>query len=457
MTDDNKNENIENSKSVNSKVLTSVAVIAVAIIIIIIAFLALVKSGALLATNGKILKAIENTLEPGHLMSDLDASSILDTNKYTISFDAYIEGIAINGKYQNSDKEKALSGGINYIGSDMSFDSRLDKKELKVDIPMLESLFVYNYKDDNSAYIEEFLHDMELEKIDSILEGIYDSEYLEITDKMKKTVEKEFLNLDFKKIDKEEFHVNGKERSCPGYATTITGKEFSNIIDSWNDISEDYFDLKLIDDTYIMDDMDEVNLTFYIYKNQLAAVIFETPEGDEVIIKFRGGDYPMQNLVLESKYYGEIFTSIEIEGRKVGSIETIEISEDSERALKIEYNTKSGEFEIEKNDYGYKTITEGNISSSKKEIIIKIDRISYDDEVSNLNATISFKKGTDIKDIKSRSEELYINEMDERDIESLMEDMGLSGYDDEYDYDPDYDYDSDYYYDDDYNFDYDFE
>lgn len=205
---------VKKDRSYSSKVLTSIAVFVAAVIIILIAFMSLVQSGALLGKKGKVLRAIENTFEPNQFLSDLDASSIIETNKYTVSFDAEMGGTIINGKYQNDKNKKALSGEINFLGFEFLFGSILDKSELSVDVPMLDTLFVYNYKEDNDEYMEDFLCEMELEEMDTVLESLYDFDYSEISDKLYKVMEKEFLDLEFEKVQKEKFEVSGKDRTA---------------------------------------------------------------------------------------------------------------------------------------------------------------------------------------------------------------------------------------------------
>ena len=453
---------VKKDRSYSSKVLTSIAVFVAAVIIILIAFMSLVQSGALLGKKGKVLRAIENTFEPNQFLSDLDASSIIETNKYTVSFDAEMGGTIINGKYQNDKNKKALSGEINFLGFEFLFDSILDKSELSVDVPMLDTLFVYNYKEDNDEYMEDFLCEMELEEMDTVLESLYDFDYSEISDKLYKVMEKEFLDLEFEKVQKEKFEVSGKDRNCIGYSTTIRRNNLLNVIEGWNDVWEDYYDVQLIDD-YLMSDIDyryEINVTFYTYKNQLAAVIYEVDSDieEETVIEFRGGDYPTQNVVIETKYYDEIYNTVEIKGSIKDSVETIEVIENSEKLLVFEYNSKKGDYELQTYSFDGRTVIEGNVSSSKNETIVTIDRICYedsyfgDDEIYS-DCTISIKKGTDIKDIKTSSKELYMNEMDESDIESLMENPEIFEYGIYDDYYDDYEYDDyDNEFDDDFDF-----
>jgi uncharacterized protein YerC len=256
-----------------------------------------------------------------------------------------------------------------------------------------------------------------VEQLNSLLKGVDNSEG---QDEFVEAIQKEFDSLKFEKISAETFEVDGKDRKCKGYATTIEADNINNILEAYMDYIEssmpaalrqnmDWSEFEELEDE--IDDMDDLNVSFFIYKNKLACIRIDEDGDDPVEIQFKGGDYRLQNveLVVDGTTY------MKLSGEKDGSTETIKLKAEGETVLKSEYDTKSGDFEIEVSNVTVK----GNIESSRKGVTITISKIS---SLDGLKMTIYAQKDADFADVNKKN--LFdVGNADEDDFYDLMDDI----------------------------------
>ena len=335
------------------------SIIAAIVIGVIIVFAA-IKSGIFLGGSGKVLLAATNTIkDQSHLVKALDCSKILLGNKYEVKFEGGSSDADVDMTYSAKKDLKQLKGTVDISDyPSIEYTMQLDAKELKLDIPSLgDYIYTYNYVDKKKGYIADEVDEDTLKSVDQLLKCFYSNKaQQEMYKKLGKAVISEYKKLKFKSVKEEEFEIDGKERKCKGYKTTITSdnaeKLLKNmqtiVVDYCGDIEygtyesetiEDYFD-DLISEA---EDMSDVDITVYIYKNKIAAIASEVEDEDEkVVIEFNGGATRCENVCIKND--GE--KTLEIKGTTKDNVETLQFYSWGEKTGKLEYDYKKGSLKI---------------------------------------------------------------------------------------------------------------
>lgn len=131
------------------------------------------------------------------------------------------------------------------------------------------------------------------------------------------------------------------------------------------DLSDSFKELK-----HALKDMPDMEVTFYLYKNQVAALIVDDDEDDltmELLVK--GGDYPMQNWEATLEIARDEL-SITKTGKTKGSVEQNEIEVDGvDATIEWTYDSKSGDLTMDLGADDMKFSVEGQC----KEILQRTD------------------------------------------------------------------------------------
>ena len=349
-----------------SKVPVVVGAVAGVVVLVVLLVFGGIKSGLFLGKSGKVLLAANNTLKKmPHFVETLEPMLGLVEDEFTVEFSAKAEGVKIGGSFINASKQKQVTAKLEYGGESIEGLAGVDSNSLKFQVPDLsKKLFVYNYKKENSGYIVDLIGDEYIDTLNSSLEQLVSGS--KDTDKAQKDVTnvvmKELKSLKFQSAAKEEFTVNDKDVMCKGYTTTITGANIWNIIDgsyqamldNYQSVGEavDVFSYGDIESelSYLenkLDNMEDVVVTFYIYKNQLAAIVVEDDDfEDDLQLCFEGGDYRLQNITFKSGSY-----RISMKGSDDGTKEKFKLREkygtDAYDIGSFEYNYESGKYKIE--------------------------------------------------------------------------------------------------------------
>lgn len=409
-------------------IFAAVVVIALAIVLI---------KNAFIGKGGKVLLAFSDTFAdaPTFVKSaNLDsAAKLIESGKYTLAFN-YDQsgkyGVTVDGKYVSTAKEKQLSGEVSVSGIRTNGTFGVTNKELLVNAPMLgDDTYVYNYKKDTDGYIVDVIEEsgMEIEEFNALLNSVYqgvNSFDNSKTKKFNKEFAKKLNGLNWKKLDKKSYEVDGKNRKIGGYGVTLTGDDLAEIVELYEDYYEDLLeDAKFVEAmTAEMDDieagfeeiydacdeMDDMQLDFYIYKNKIAAFVFEVEDVEGEFL-FKGGDYRLQNVECTIEEDGDE-VSFEIEGETNGNKEILEFSANGEEGFTFEYDKKSGDFSIEVDDESL----EGNISKKGKGFEMKLELEEFD-------LTISVTGDTKLE--KYEGDKIDVSDLDEEDWEDIMSDM----------------------------------
>lgn len=406
---------------------TLIAIAGGVLLVAVLAF-AVIKSGLFLSKADKVLAAVANTFdEQSHMVKELGGLSILSANNYTVNVEADVESTYIDLQYATKSSDKQISGKFEARGiPEVEFLAGITSSEVKAQIPeFTDYVFTYNYKKDKNGYITEMLKDDEIEAIDSMCEALYsEKEKKDISKSIAKIISKEYHSLKFEKVKKETFEINGKERKCSGYKTTITEDNFVNILDKTEDLVEkeykEAFDKIEVEDLFddLRDEfkgMPEIEVTFYIYKNEIACISLEV-EREEVQILFKGNKKGMHNIEIATDYG----TICELKGSVKGSEEKYQLMSYGSEIASLEYDYKTGEFVLDMSRYGSMSV-EGNLQSGSKEMKFAIDEIRYYGNTEDFTCKVSLKKGASMQ--KFKGDKFDIGNASEDDFEDLQDDI----------------------------------
>lgn len=391
-----------------------------------------VKNGAFLGKSGKVAMATLNTLtDNSHITKNLAGLSLLESDDYTITWSGSF-GDEFSGDltFSNGSKQKQLSGNVDVDSiSDIEFVGNLTSDELQLQVPgFSDELFVYNYTEDKDGYITELADDDDIEAFDKALQTVFSSKEQKKEGTEGAKILKDFYKgLEFKSVGKEEFEVDGKDRKCKGFQTTITGDDLADLTEQLQDFAEENYGDSLddlgadLDDSFddIYEELDEfpdTDVTFYIYKGKLACVQVEIGKEDAQLV-FHGGKTRTQNMEL----LVNDDTIMEMEGETNGSKEQYELSLGGISVGELEYDYKSGDYSIDINS-GYDDVTiEGTLKGSKKSFEFGISSIEAYDLDEDIDFNVSLKKGAKFQ--KVSGDKFDIGNASEDDLEDLMYDL----------------------------------
>lgn len=463
--------------------IIAAAVALVAAIVCLVIFVILPNFGKPMT---KIEKALVNTfskLDKGDnlLLTALSPKGLEKTDTFTMSFEGEVEdfGSANFDIIKTKDALQLNAGAdlsemldVPYIDAQFLYD----KESISVASSLLNNQYIYYYTEepDEDSFLAEMFEEMEDEGLDAetvngMLKDYYDT--LMDFESLNKTNEelieecKDHLReLDVKKADSEEFEINGKEVKCKGYTVTLTDKDLKKLLDSYTKSMKSTFEKSMgsmfeaadMDIEDVMDeafgeaydaieDMDDIEIDFYLYKNEVAAIEMEI-DGEKLSIQFQGGDYRAQNILVDAAG-----SKVQLTGEKKGNVEKATVKADKETLFSYEFDSKKGDLTLTVSDgYDDYEIEGINIKSKDDELVISFDEVDLEGVV--FDGSFTIKKDAKIKSMSG--DEFSLNEATEDDLMETFEDEsealeelgGLSslfggGYDyDDYDYD-DYDWD----------------
>lgn len=376
-----------------------------------------VKSGAFLGKSGKVLLATAKTFsESSMLMDNLEGLSLMESKSFTMEMDMNIEGNSIDATLSSNNSEKQISGTANFEDvPSIEFLAGIDSDEVKAQIPMLgDTVFVYNYQKEKTGYLAEELGEDGIASIDQLCETLYSSkEQTQQQKELSKILSKQYKELEFRSVNKETFEIDGKDRKCKGYETTVTSDFMLDLCDNLEDyVYEEAGDL-LRESGYDADafdelrddfrDMPDIDFTFYIYRGKLACIEMEA-EGDELQVIFHGGKTRMQNMEVVSNGY----SLMEIEGQTNGSVEESRLYMNGQRVGGFEYDGKTGDYEL--------TVENGLEFDGR----LKTDRNSFQFSCNGegMNLSIELKKGATMQKIEG--DELDIGNASEMELQNSL-------------------------------------
>ena len=419
----------------NNKLPIIIGAIAGVAVVIVFVFVILF-SGVFAGKAGKVTTAINNTFKKKpHFVETLEPLNVIGKDKYTIAISGEIDDIQMNGEVRISNKEKQVSATLDYEDyPKVEALASLDANTLKVEIPAIsKNVFVYNYKKNNTGYLTEMLSDDEINAINAVLESTAGGNEIpeEIYNDLQEVISKEFKALKFTNAEKEEYTVDDKDVTCKGYMVAITADNVINVIDGIEEVVnnnlESLIDSEMIDVEELATEfedirgeaeyMEDIEVTFYIYKNMLAAVkVYSEDMDDEVELCFEGGDYRAQNMTLKMDSY-----RIQLKGEDSGSKEEFTLKarygSESEEIGSLEYNYENGKFSF---DIDGENVS-GRLTKEGSSVILKINEINTYYESLSPDIEIAFTEGAKMQ--KFSGKEFDFGNADEDDFMDLAEDI----------------------------------
>lgn len=407
--------------------------------VVVLALLAVVgvKSGLFLSKGNKVAIATANTLsETPQLIKDLSPIMAVTSGTFAVTGNFEMDDVAVEGTV-SVDKTEVSAHGYASIDDfpEIDFAAEVTPKGIKAQSKAISDLvFVYNTADDKEdSFIAEMAGEDTLEMLDDALTALGEAtEPTDFSKELTQLIVAEYGELEFEKAKEKEFEVNGKDVKCKGYTVEVTEDNIMNIVDGMEDIlDETYGDIlkeagvSAKDITreieYEIEGMDDIELTFYLYKSKLAAVIAEV-DRSKLEIEFQGGDYRMQNVVVSA----DRMDILEIKGETEDSVETLELLVWDEEVFTYEYDTKSGDLVVELDDGFYEV--EANIQAKGNSVMITLQDFytedSYVGEMMNLadiNCSVTFTDGA--KKASFSGEEFNVGTADEDDFYDLIEEL----------------------------------
>ena len=347
-----------------------------------------------------------------------------------VSFDVTIA--ANDDKLQVYGGVKSDSDGIPYI------EAVLDATDgqAKLASPLLKNVYVYDFTKECTGFLADYM-DMAGISSDDISEyyaSIHDAakDAVENPDKyedFRKRFEEVADNFEYKKIDSEEFTIDDKDVKCKGYKMIITEENMEEFCDAYlemtqeaiteglgayieemsgedmEDLMEDYKDELM----YAFEDMDDIEINFYVYKNELAAITCEV-EGEDISIQFQGGDYRAQNMVIEVAG-----VKAKINSSKDDGVEKFTVKVAKQEVFSYEYDSESGDLSLVIAGEG--EIEGINIKSEDGEWTVSLDDFVYED--AEISGSISLTTDAEFKDIDGK--EFLLNDASEDDFYEILE------------------------------------
>ena len=441
----------------NIKIKMPVIIGGVAAVLAVVLVIAAVSSGLFLGKAGKVMMATANTFKDRpHFVEVFDSTySIIGQNKYTIALSGDMDDVKLDGEFRNGGKEKQLSVQLKQSGSKIDIMAGIDSKNAKFQVPQLSNyVFVYDYNKISTGYISDEVDEDTLTQINTMLESLVDqTDVKKFYSDVFKIFTSELKSVSFVNAEKEEFTIDDKDVDCKGYTAVITSSNMIHIVDKMEKLINDEY-ASLIQTTLVsemaigsledweevsaeafdeiregLEDMEDIELSFYLYKNKLAALVLRIPEADaEAELRFEGGDYRMQNMTL--KVDDERYR---LSGSDDGSKEqfSLEVRSGSykQQIANLEYNYDSGKFSVSLAD---EVTVKGKMTGSRSEINLKISEIDMYYYSMSPDLDITVKKGAKME--KFDGKEFDLGKADEDDYMELIEDIEDKIYDKDLDW-----------------------
>lgn len=325
--------------------------IAVVVIVLAVVVFAVFKSGLFLSKGSKVLNAAKNTVDiDSHLVDAVKKLSILRSDSYTVNYrmDIDEEDIDIDVEFAKSPQKEWMEGNISFDDQDFDFMAEITSSQLRAKFPDLDDrIFVYNYRE-NKKVQSGFTINADSDVLDS-------DDILSLGTEILDVVRAEYHSLEFETVDKKEFKINGTNRKCKGYRTTITSNNVVDVLRDIKDVCEDEYEFDvLLDVIGYADlineyrDMPDIEITFYLYKNRLACINLES-DGEYVRVMFDGDGKKEQSVRVIAD--GE--NVLELKKTERNTQERYSVAVEDEEVLEVRYDYESGDYVLEVYDSYY--------------------------------------------------------------------------------------------------------
>ena len=394
--------------------------------------------------------AVKTFADAGYLAEDLGGLKA-SGNKASLN---------ISGKYQKIE----VGMGVSVDGSDMQMSVSL-KEGKKVDLSAViefskkalkaklngtdyKKILVYDYNSDDKDELEDMAGESGIKALDEALRTMADSlgKGNSSGEKYAKVINKWFNGLKVKKEDSKSIKVDGEKRDCKGYSVEITEEEVEELLDELFELAEKdladvveqagYDDIDDLKDEVMknIDDMEDIEITFYLYKDMFAGINIES-DGESAYVEFNGGDYRLQNFTVYQGKKSDDKILIKGSGKIKDDKETMSIEVPEEFSMSYSYDKKSGKLEVNLQQYSYwyggfsdLFTLKGTLECSRSSATLSVKEVSAAGTtipVDKLEITISTK--ADMESMKGT--EFSIDKADASDLKEEFNDIYEALYD----------------------------
>ncbi len=430
-----------------------------------LAFLAVTVLAGFMIFGGRkatVSRAVRNTFKryvdgDNLLLTDLNVKDILESGDYTVYGDVYYtteyddgdkSELEVTANLMTAGEALQLSGDVFYKGGStgsiptVEYCLQLDKEELRAYTPLLDQVFVYHYRENNSGYLMDILESSEYSQseLNDALKNLYEASCegvnkSELYGEFAKAARDSFRDIEYHNGRSAEYEIDGKDVRCRAIEVTVTPENLERYATALDKlIDENYGDALENSGMSARDMTDSIRniggeygdmvLTFYVYRKQLGCIKceFEKASDETIEILFKGGDYRAQNM--EILYKGA--TILTIEGDRQGDVEEFEMNVDNEVNLTYRYDRKTGELTASMDDgWTEMKLEDVRINRSNKELQIDAVFKEHEDDGwyyrETVDATLKVSKGASIDKLTAR--EFDLGNASESEFQNLAKDV----------------------------------
>lgn len=393
-----------------------------------------------------LFKACANTFQMDELMTSIAQTNIGEDNKFKLEVRMDYEGMEIKAQ-RNADfleKEEYITFEIADEDLELEAQMWLNNEDIELYIPKVyDKKFVYNYNETHEGYIFDLAEALEvnLDDLDSSLRMMFpdidEMETSQISDEELATKILSIMNeMNIERMSSKKCRVNDKMRRCKGYKTVLTKEDIKELLDVYEEIYAvssssgtalflgskegeltEQFDAMRED----IKDMEDIDVSLYIYRDQIAEIILETEE-TTVDMEIFGGNKPLDNYLVAFDFDGETFT-IEKEGETRGNEHLAEYMFDDENVIEYTYDDDLGNYELVLFGENGRYDLEGGIEVKDDEIYVCIDKIRANKENLDITAEISLSNDCKLKKAESGVDVFNLGRASDEDWETLIYDL----------------------------------
>lgn len=417
-------EELLTEKTPKKKKKLVIGIIVAAVIIAIAAVVIFLFPNA----KGKIPRAVIKTFgdieKQNKLIGAFDVSDLVADKKYTVLLDVntalndYGDISVTSSLAVNKDVVEASGDiDISYIPT-IEYCVQLDENELRASCPMLpDKQFTYCYTRKNKGYFDEFIStDYISDGIKEVYSAVFDEkDVFSISENVAKFVE-EYEKINFDQVSDSKYTVNGKEVNCTGFKATLNKRlvrqMFSSFLLGLSTTTEALSDGGMDEFDDILSDITGMDMTIYLYDDEVAAIMVEPDGTDDVYeICFEGGDYRLQNMA----FYANGKLTMRLGGSIEDDVETASISFGEDTAVEYKYNYNEGDLEVA---FGDETYT-AKLLRDERKFSFELDYIDFED--SFLGLSLAITPGAKLTDMSG--EEIDLGNASEEEITQIIDEI----------------------------------
>ncbi len=377
----------------------------------------------------KILTALQNTFKDETKTAEFfQQLEELVKDEYTISAKGSMDGTTITLEYHNDRKEPQLRGSYeNYWLDKMEFLASITENKVKMQSSYFgDYVFTYDYQGEKTGVLFQNEASEDIEMLDLLCEYLYDiNSQKPLDDEILHIFLEEYNSWKFQKIEAKTFRINGERVKCDGYKAIVGSERFVSVVeriedlyvengmDYWNTLP-DYMDNPFEEIYAALEDILDMEITFYLTKEQVACILLDVEE-EQMKITFKGNKNGAQDIEVELDNY----PILGIVHETVKTKEITKVSLYGTDAVFFAYDVEKNNFDLSV-EYEYFLMSlSGNMEIDEEEMRISLDTLSIASiNMDDLECEIAVKKGANIEEIVG--EELELSTATEDELDKIL-------------------------------------